>query len=170
MTPHIPPNPRAIEIVAFPGVQLLDVAGPLQVFESANVHRRQRGEQVPYLTRVIAHSSPVISSAGLGLVCSRLSRSQEAVDTLIVAGGAGVHAAIQGKLLVRWLATRSQSARRLHPFVRVRSCLGPQVFWTASAWSRTGTTAAISRSCIRARSSRWTRFLFRMGHSGLLLA
>lgn len=113
MTPPIPPTRRTIEIVAFPGVQLLDVAGPLQVFESANVYRRQGGEPPPYLTRVMAHSSPVMSSAGLGLMSSRLSRGQEAVDTLIVAGGAGVHAATKEKLLVRWLAARSRSARRV---------------------------------------------------------
>lgn len=37
-TPRSPPNsvstiPRAIDVLAFPMVQLLDVSGPLQVFE-----------------------------------------------------------------------------------------------------------------------------------------
>ena len=37
MNPRFPPNPpRVVEILAFPAVQLLDVAGPLQVFASAN--------------------------------------------------------------------------------------------------------------------------------------
>ena len=35
--PRFPPHhPRRVEILAFPSVQLLDVAGPLQVFATAN--------------------------------------------------------------------------------------------------------------------------------------
>lgn len=113
MNPQIPPKPRKIEIVAFPGVQLLDVAGPLQVFESANEERRLMGEPAPYLTRVVAPAIPVMSTAGLGLLASRLSRCEDAIDTLIVAGGAGVQVAIEDKQLVRWLATRARAARRV---------------------------------------------------------
>jgi len=35
-TPRFTPKPRRIEILAFRDVQLLDVAGPLQVFATAN--------------------------------------------------------------------------------------------------------------------------------------
>jgi transcriptional regulator GlxA family with amidase domain len=111
--PQNPPNVRAIEIVAFPDVQLLDVAGPLQVFESANSELRQRGRPPAYVTRVIARSSPLVSSAGLGLMPSPLCRSDRPVDTLLVAGGSGVHEAIADAKLVRWLATRAMTARRV---------------------------------------------------------
>lgn len=43
-TPPIPPSgPRRVEVLAFPSVQLLDVAGPLQVFSSANERAAEQG-------------------------------------------------------------------------------------------------------------------------------
>jgi transcriptional regulator GlxA family with amidase domain len=110
--PQIAPIARAVEIVAFPDVQLLDVAGPLQVFESANAELRRRGKSRAYSTKVVAQHGPVISSAGLGLTSSPLSRHGAEIDTLLVAGGSGVHAASGNRVLVRWLAARAPSARR----------------------------------------------------------
>src|ERR1700679_1792485 len=52
--PQIPPNSRAIEMVAFPAVQLLDVSGPLQVFATANEMIAKDGGPPPYTVRVVA--------------------------------------------------------------------------------------------------------------------
>lgn len=111
--PRIPPNPRSVEIVAFPGVQLLDVAGPLQVFASANALGAKAGEPAPYDTRVVARVTPVDSSAGLGLMAHRLTALRRPIDTLIVAGGTGVHAACADGRLLKWLAARARAARRV---------------------------------------------------------
>ncbi len=111
-TPRKPPR-CTIEIVAFPDVQLLDVAGPLQVFVSANETRRLSGQPPHYAIRVVARSSPVISSSGLALLAHGLSSRERSIDTLIVAGGAGVHAASQDKRLISWLAERASAARRV---------------------------------------------------------
>jgi transcriptional regulator GlxA family with amidase domain len=53
------------------------------------------------------------SSAGLGLAAQPLPPATEAVDTLIVAGGGGVHAASQDDALVAWLTQRAGVARRV---------------------------------------------------------
>jgi transcriptional regulator GlxA family with amidase domain len=111
--PHDPPSVGNVEIVAFPNVQLLDVTGPLQVFESANALARMAGKPVPYTTRLVSRSSPVQSWAGLGLVSHSLSGVEEPVDTLIVAGGFGVHGAAQDSRLVDWLTARAAQARRI---------------------------------------------------------
>lgn len=111
--PRIPPVVRAVEIVAFPDVQLLDVAGPLQVFESANSELRLRDKPPAYVTTTVARASPLLSSAGLGLLALPLGRSDKPVDTLIVAGGAGVHDASADAKLVRWLQQRARTARRV---------------------------------------------------------
>jgi len=103
---------RPIHILAFPNVQLLDVSGPLQVFASANVHAAEKGLPTPYSPRVIAREEgSVESSAGLGLHTHPLP--QEASDTLIVAGGWGVHAALQDQDLLHWVRQQASSARRL---------------------------------------------------------
>ncbi len=111
-TPRNPPR-HAIEIVAFPGVQLLDVTGPLQVFASANDAMRVSGKPPFYEVRMVARSSPVGSSSGLALVAGKLPRGGHPVDTLIVAGGAGVHAAARDKPFVAWLAKRAGAAKRV---------------------------------------------------------
>lgn len=52
---QIPPiAPRRVEVLAFPDVQLLDVAGPVQVFAAANDQADRPGAAAPYRIRVIA--------------------------------------------------------------------------------------------------------------------
>lgn len=112
ISPQIPPTPRAVEIVAFPGANLLDVTGPLQVFASAN-ELAQGGSSPAYDISLVARDTPVTTSAGLALVAQRLPSPAKPVDTLIVAGGGGVHAACGDEALLSWLAARARAARRV---------------------------------------------------------
>ena len=108
------PSPRRIEIVAFPGVQLLDVAGPLQVFAAANDGAAMRGVPPPYELAVVARpGGPTASSSGLKLVAQPPPPSGAPVDTLIVAGGFGVDAAIADPAFLAWLDQRARAPRRL---------------------------------------------------------
>ena len=113
--PHFTPSqPRRIEILAFDAVQLLDVAGPLQVFATANDLARRRRLPAPYKLEVVARQTPSVeSSAGLGLLVGPLPRAPSPVDTLIVAGGFGVNAASADPSLLAWLRRRALRARRL---------------------------------------------------------
>jgi transcriptional regulator GlxA family with amidase domain len=112
-TQRIPPESRVVEIVAFSDVQVLDVTGPLQVFESANDWAQAAGRPVPYRTRIVARSTSVRCSAGLTFAAVPLPRPRDAVDTLVVPGGRGVAAARTEKALVRWLRARAARARRV---------------------------------------------------------
>jgi transcriptional regulator GlxA family with amidase domain len=104
--------PRAVHILAFPNVQLLDVTGPLQVFASANVQAIKNGHSAPYSPTVVAREQgSVFSSAGLGLLTSPLPATSS--DTLIIAGGWGVHTALQDPQLLQWVQRQAASARRL---------------------------------------------------------
>jgi transcriptional regulator GlxA family with amidase domain len=107
-----PSRPRRIEILAFPDVLLLDVAGPLQVFASANELTRAAGEPCPYELAVVAERPLVTASGGLGLATQKLSKSGVPLDTLIVAGGFGVGPACENAALIRWVTTRAAVARR----------------------------------------------------------
>jgi transcriptional regulator GlxA family with amidase domain len=103
---------RPIEILAFPGVQLLDITGPLQVFASANEFTAARGLAAPYAPTVVAPGSPIVTSAGLALVARPLPHESTSVDTLIVPGGSGVDAATADAGLVQWIRERAGVARR----------------------------------------------------------
>lgn len=106
--------PRAIRVLAFPDVQLLDVTGPLQVFASANEFAHKRGLATPYALSVIAAAEgTVLSSAGLGLVCLPLPPAEAVSDTLIVAGGRGVRSAMQDRALLAWLRQHATGCRRV---------------------------------------------------------
>lgn len=111
-TPRNPPL-RSIELVAFPDAQLLDVTGPLQVFASANDMLRLDGRPAGYTARVVARAPTVVTSSGLALVADRLPARSRPVDTLMVAGGAGVHAAARDERLLAWLLQRAAMARRV---------------------------------------------------------
>ena len=110
-SPQIPP--KTVEMVAFEAVQLLDVSGPLQVFATANETVVQHGGTPPYAIRIVARRTPgVTASAGVGLATAALPGPETPVDTLILAGGPGVHAAAADGALVAWVAARAQAARR----------------------------------------------------------
>lgn len=116
-TPRFPPSPtsdgtRAVEILAFPAVQLLDVAGPLQVFASAN---ERLGLSVPpYAPRMVGPGGTTLTaSAGLRLVAEPLSPPEDPLDTLVVAGGPGVVAACADSALVAYVRLRASRARRV---------------------------------------------------------
>jgi transcriptional regulator GlxA family with amidase domain len=105
---------RVIELLAFPAVQMLDVTGPLQVFASANDHVAETGAEPPYVLRVVAPGGQgVVASAGLGIAADPLPPASGALDTLMVAGGAGVEAAASDPVLVDWVRERASRARRV---------------------------------------------------------
>jgi transcriptional regulator GlxA family with amidase domain len=113
ISPPIPPQGlRRVELLAYPHVQLLDVAGPLQVFATANDLSARTGGAPPYEPHVVARSRrPIAASAGLRMIPEPLPRDP-AVDTLIVAGGPGVGAAAEDPTLCDWLRRRASQARR----------------------------------------------------------
>ena len=114
-TPRFTPTPpRPLEILAYPAVQLLDVAGPLQVFASANELAAREGQAPLYAPHVVAADGPIVTaSAGLGLATAPLPSTRSAVDTLLIAGGPGVHAAASDAMLLDWVRARAKRARRV---------------------------------------------------------
>jgi transcriptional regulator GlxA family with amidase domain len=110
----LPKRPLVIEILAYSGVQLLDVAGPLQVFASANELVTRQGEPPLYAPLVVSTGAPVVAaSAGLGLVAAPLTPTRAPLDTLLVAGGPGVHAAAADPAILHWVRARAARARRV---------------------------------------------------------
>ncbi|MXN74877.1 helix-turn-helix domain-containing protein [Burkholderia sp. 4701] len=106
--------PRSILVLAFPDAQLLDVTGPLQVFASVNELANERGQPAPYAPRVVAaQAGPVATSAGLVVMADALRAGGRPADTVIVAGGQGVHAASRDPRLVRWIRRQAERARRV---------------------------------------------------------
>jgi transcriptional regulator GlxA family with amidase domain len=113
--PAAGPRPsRQVLILAYDGVTLLDVAGPAQVFATA-ADICGDGSEPPYRLRVASGpGGPVVTSTGIAIVTTSLAEAaDQPIDTLIVAGGPGVHAIIRDPEPVAWLRARAAQARRI---------------------------------------------------------
>lgn len=99
---------QRIGVVAFDGVEALDVTGPWEVLHTAGAiaHRP------PELLCVTSSGRDVRSSSGLTYAADAAITDVEDLDTLIVAGGLGTSAALADRGLVDGVARLAGSARR----------------------------------------------------------
>ncbi|MGC6387045.1 GlxA family transcriptional regulator [Ewingella sp. S1.OA.A_B6] len=76
---------KNIVVLAVPGVQLLDISGPLDVFAEANT---QLGRQVYRLQVMALDNQPVISSSGVRLLGDMFLQDENLppIDTFLIAG------------------------------------------------------------------------------------
>lgn len=104
---------RDVVILAFDDAQLLDIAGPAQVFATA---AEMAGDAAapPYRVTVVSQAGgPVATSSGIAIMSEPLARFRgRAIDTLIVSGGAGVEAAARNAGVIAWVRRASATARR----------------------------------------------------------
>ena len=104
-------EPRAIAIVAMPGVQLLDVSGPLDVFAEANV----QAQRDAYRLLIVAKTVGLIrSSSGVRLVPDLVigDAKEVKIDTLLVAGCPNAADVRPDAAVVAWLRRVAPRARR----------------------------------------------------------
>lgn len=96
-------------IAAFPGVQMLDVTGPMEVFSIAT-----RLGHASYEQSVVARNeAPLPASSGLRLVPDSGLKNVKEVDTLVIPGGEGTRQALQDEALIRWIQRTAQRSRRV---------------------------------------------------------
>ncbi len=112
-------TPRLVVVLAFEGAQLLDVAGPVQTFASANeiANKTAKGAHgAPYRVVVVSRrGGPVTTTSGLPLVTRPLARTlgKARIDTLIIPGGGGVQNAVKEAATVEWVRRQAASVRRI---------------------------------------------------------
>jgi transcriptional regulator GlxA family with amidase domain len=111
----MPQRPRNVAILLYPGVQSLDVTGPVEVFHAATrvldaTGSRRRGYAIRTVTR---DGAPIRTSSGLTITPDgALVDETGALDTLLVPGGDGRARAGADAAIVAWVANASQRARR----------------------------------------------------------
>src|SRR5215472_15054770 len=109
---------RRIVFVAGPGVEILDLVGPLQVFARASeMHTRDNpGSPAIYSVEVVTVSSrrSLIANSGLRITAHRTFREVRGqIDTLLVAGGNAIERNEVDSEAVRWLKRISPRVRRV---------------------------------------------------------
>lgn len=130
------PTPRRVAIVVYPGVQSLDVFGPLEVFAGAQrvvraaARRSAAGSAADgrtgpdpvapgsatrdYAVQLVSvDGAPLRTSSGVQLTPdARVSEVAMPLDTLLVPGGDGCRWAEADDELLGWIAQASRRARR----------------------------------------------------------
>lgn len=102
---------RRVVMVVYPGIQTLDVSGPVEVFSTAN---RQSGRDLYRIEVVAAAAEPVRGTSGLAIGVDRaITDVRGRVDTVMVAGGDGVSTAIFDKRLVAGVRRIATTSRRV---------------------------------------------------------
>jgi transcriptional regulator GlxA family with amidase domain len=101
---------RRVVIAAFPRVQTLDVHGPAEVFTTATQLNKGDG----YAIEVVATRSGPLPTSSVALYPDRtIDRCRGPIDTLLVAGGRGVHDAARDERLVAWVKVAAGRSRRV---------------------------------------------------------
>jgi len=126
--PSVPPsdiqNPqvlvakiRPVSIVTYPGVEIIDLTGPMEVFAFANNALQRSGicGELAYPMQVLAATpGPVTSSCGLQIIADKAySDVQDGVDTLLIAGTPDVSCLLCDPALQDWIRTMAPRVRRL---------------------------------------------------------
>ena len=105
--PPEPPMIRRIGFAAYDRITALDLAGPMEVFHSANAHVAGAYELI-----VLGATTDAISSeAGLRIVPQTTFAKAPALDTILIPGGEGLRDRRIAAPLVAWLRTRRRTRR-----------------------------------------------------------
>lgn len=107
--------------LAYPGIQILDLTGPFEVFNTANLVLERRQETANrYELRVVSAQRTVVASSGLEISASDSSTELPAPGespglnphTLLIPGGAGVPKACGDADLVDWVRKTAEADGR----------------------------------------------------------
>src|SRR5260370_22353298 len=109
---------RTMVFLAAPSSQILDVAGPFQIFVRAAglFVQEYPPRKAPYnvLLASTTRRRSVATNCGLVLTGAKTFRTlRGSIDTLLVAGGSGVETAAHDEELLLWLQKAAQRVRRI---------------------------------------------------------
>jgi transcriptional regulator GlxA family with amidase domain len=101
---------KVIGVVALPGVQLLDVSGPLDVFAQANV---EQGSEVYRMQVIACETGPIRSSSGARLLPDAVAPHPVGrIDTLLVAGAPNAGNIDLSPNVLKWIRATAARSRR----------------------------------------------------------
>lgn len=108
---------RPVAIVVYPGVEIIDLTGPMEVFAFANVGLQRSGvcSEPAYPMDVLATKPGLVTtSCGLQIIANKAySDSHNGIDTLLIAGSPDVDCILCDPALKDWVRTMAPQVRRL---------------------------------------------------------
>lgn len=98
---------RQIGFVCYDGLTGLDLAGPAEVFGTANMYRKGAYKVIV----LAARPTPISSELGLKLTPDSTLASAPPLDTIMIPGGSGLRDPRIAAPIVTWLRTRQRTRR-----------------------------------------------------------
>src|SRR5580765_3760634 len=106
-----------IAMLAYPGSQILDVVGPLEVFSRTSRWLKDHGKRADdaYVVEIVGVTRGAFRvSSGLRLYADRrFDEVRSGIDTLLIAGGMGTRRYSVHRPLLSWIRKQAGSVRRL---------------------------------------------------------
>jgi transcriptional regulator GlxA family with amidase domain len=105
-----------VVMLGYPGVQILDVTGPLEVFARTARWLRDHRDlpRNAYEIELVAPAAGwVETSGGLGLFAARRYADMRRADTLLIAGGIGHSELMQDRKLLHWIKGQATKVERI---------------------------------------------------------
>lgn len=108
-------SPISIGILLFNQVELLDFAGPYEVFCMANAITTKDGMQKdPFSVLTVAENEGwIVTRGGLKVIPDSTLRTCPSLNTLLVPGGPGVRQEVQNQVIVDWITNKAQECRQV---------------------------------------------------------
>ncbi|NOT85185.1 MAG: GlxA family transcriptional regulator [Methylococcaceae bacterium] len=108
---------RPVAIVVYPGAEIIDITGPMEVFAFANVGLQKSGmcREPAYPIEVLAtQRGPINTSCGLQIIANKAySDAPDNIDTLLIAGTTDVDILLGDAALQDWIRVIAPRVRRL---------------------------------------------------------
>jgi transcriptional regulator GlxA family with amidase domain len=111
-------SPTRVGILLFDQVEVLDFAGPYEVFSrtrlTPGVESRRSEETAPFhVFTVAANPRPVVATGGLRVIPDHDFASAPPIDLLVVPGGFGTRALLHDAHLLDWIRRTAATAGRV---------------------------------------------------------
>ena len=108
---------RVIGIIAYPGVEVMDIVGPMEVFTFANDGLRSEGlvSNPVYQVKILSKDKkPITTLSGLQIVpMERYETYDKPIDTLIIPGSYHPELLAQNANLINWIRAHTNDIRRV---------------------------------------------------------
>jgi transcriptional regulator GlxA family with amidase domain len=109
------PSALRVAFVAYEGVSLLDLSGPLEALRVASTHPNHLGASSVYACSVHSiHGGPIMTADGVRIVTEPTrALDGQAIDTLIVPGACNIDDVRRDRELIDWLRCHAPDCRRV---------------------------------------------------------
>lgn len=106
---------KAVGILTFDNVEILDFCGPFEVFSVTRLDQARRREELsPFSVFLVAETKkPILTTGGMMVLPDYAIDDCPVLDILVVPGGWGTRTEMNNDRLVEWIALRSLQVETL---------------------------------------------------------